>query len=88
MLGKNRVIFPGEKVHVGPAVSPAVFLTLIPSAGLLSLDLEGRLGVWGCPRNGPDRLMLKMHVHALSSPPGALVVVWGAFVELHGLASS
>lgn len=29
MLGKNRVIFPGEKVHAGPghlAVSPAVFL--------------------------------------------------------------
>lgn len=29
MLGKNRVIFPGEKVHVVPgrsAVSPAVFL--------------------------------------------------------------
>lgn len=54
----------------------------LSSAGLLPLDFEGRLGVWGCPRNGPDMLMLKVHVlaDALSSPPGALVVVWGSFV--------
>lgn len=34
--------------------------------------------------------MLKLHVlaGALSPSPGALVVVWGAFVQLHGLAST
>lgn len=60
------------------------------SAGLLSLGFEGRLGIWGCPRNGADMFTLKMHVFAdaLSLPLGALGVVWGSFIQLHGLASS
>lgn len=41
MLGKNRVIFPGEKVHVGSGRLAVFLYILTSSAGLLSLDFEG-----------------------------------------------
>ena len=71
-----------------PCCLPFMFVS---SAGLLSLDIEGRLGVWGCPRSGQDMLILRMHASVLMlpfPPPGAPVLVWGPFVQLHGLASA
>lgn len=47
----------------------------ISSAGLLSLDFEGRLGVWGCPRNGRDMLVLKMHSPLADAPPHPQVLL-------------
>lgn len=71
VLGKNRLIFPGEKVVYGMTLlqSPPWALAVSPC-----LPSQGR-SCGGCS--------LSSNLPSLLGAPG---VVWGAFIKLHGLA--
>lgn len=109
VLGKNRLIFPGEKVKCGVILcgaaqmhSPWLSLFLLPSCRqpvpatshqplLLSrtwaLRMDPCLGisiaVWG---GGQAHIGDVVPSSDIASLPGASGMVWGAFIQLHGLA--
>lgn len=110
MLGKNRLIFPGEKVECG--VTPLrgsctqqgssdlwalVLCSCYPSCRqpvpatshqprLLSCTWALRTDPCQCGEVGKLMLEMQCPSHDVPSLPGAPGMVWGAFVQFHGLA--